>query len=179
MDLLIHSCAYRHYRQSIPAPTHTMLVLLLFVAALIVGYLWCRRYERSARVRGTCTNFEREKTHAHRLKDLDNRRSTRSRNATAHPWERMYSSKFRLCSWSLLADFIQDHRRPSGSTGGRPVTAPGASLQTSSDLEIQGVHWTISQGEYNSLTVNINRKSFRGSVRTHLIEFYYLETTTC
>ena len=38
-----------------------MLVLLLFVAALIVGYLWCRRYERSARIEGMCTNFEKEK----------------------------------------------------------------------------------------------------------------------
>lgn len=155
-----------------------MLVLLLFVAALIVGYLWCRRYERSARVQGMCTKFEREKTHAHRRKDIDNRRSTRSRNATAHPSERTHSSKVRLCSWSLPADFVEAHRRPPGSTGGRPVAAPGASLQSSSDLEIQGVHWTISQGEYNSLTVNINRKSFRESVRTHLIEFYYLETTT-
>ena len=119
LDLLIHSCTYRHYCQSIPMPTHTMLILLLFVAALIVRYLWCHQYKRSAQVRGTCTNFEREKTCAHRLKDLDNWCSTCSWNATAHPWERTYSSKFRLCLWSLLADFIKDHRRPSGSTGSR------------------------------------------------------------
>ena len=35
-----------------------MHVLLLFVAALIVGSLWCRRYERSLRVQGIFTNFK-------------------------------------------------------------------------------------------------------------------------
>ena len=38
-----------------------MHVLLLFVAALIVGGLWCRRYERSARVQGIFTKFEGRK----------------------------------------------------------------------------------------------------------------------
>lgn len=37
-------------------PTHTMLVLLLLLAALIVGYLWCRLYERSAWIQGMFTN---------------------------------------------------------------------------------------------------------------------------
>jgi len=153
-----------------------MLVLLLFVVALIISYLWCHRYERSAQVQGMCTNLEREKTCAHWPKD--NRHSTHSWKARAHPSERMHSSNFWLCSWLLTADFVKDHQRPSGSTDSRPAVTPGASLQSSRDLEIQGVHWTISQGEYNSLMIKINRKSFHGCIQTHLIEFNYLETTT-
>ena len=38
-----------------------MHVLLLFVAALIVGSLWYRRYERSARVQGIFSKFKGRK----------------------------------------------------------------------------------------------------------------------
>jgi len=161
-------------------PIYTMLILLLFIAALIVSYLWCCLYERSAQMEGMCTNFEKEKTCAHWCKD--NRCSTHSGNALDRCLERMHGihSEFQLCSWVLPANFVKDHRHQSGSTGDRPVATPRTPLQSSSNLEIQGLHWTISQGEHNSLTININCKSFQWSIWLHLImiEFHCLEKTT-
>jgi len=150
-----------------------MIVLLLFIAAFIIGFIWCRLYERSVRVQGMFSNFKSDKIRAHLCKD-----TTCSVHASGHRSESTYSSKCCLCSWSLPADFFEDSQRLSLPTSNRPIPTPGAIVHSTSGSEIEGGHFTIAQGEYSSLTININRKSFCARVRIHLIAFCCLETST-
>lgn len=149
----------------LPAPCHhphhhTMIVLLLVIAALIVGVLWCRLYQRSICVRGMFSVFKSAKSRAHLRKD--SRRSTHSVHGSSRRSEITHGGKCCL----------------SPSTSDKPVPAPGAIVHSASDWEIEGGHFTITQGKYNSLTIHINRKSFCTRARTHLIDFYDLETPT-
>ena len=93
-------------------------------------------------------------------------------NASSRHSKRMLNSKCEWYSWSPPTDLVK--QCPSVST----VAAQQDSSQASSNLEIQGRHWIITQGENSSLTINMNRKSFRSSPRIHLLEFDYLETTS-
>jgi hypothetical protein len=147
-----------------------MIILLLFIAALIIGFLWSHLYERSVRVQGMFAVFKSDKIRAHLRKD--SQRSTRSVHASGHHSESTYGGKCCLCLWSLPSDFVEDPRRLSSSTSSRPVPAPGAIVHSASGWEIEGGHFAVTQGKCNSLTININRKSFRAQVRIHLIDFY-------
>ena len=73
------------------------------------------------------TNCYMEKSRPH-LRE-DNQRSTRSVIVSGLRSERTHDSKFGWYWWSppLPADFVKDHRCPSGSTWDRAVAAPGSS----------------------------------------------------